>query len=170
MTWLYEDQIVVLLVGGIVLVVLAAIGSQVSRVMMVLGALVGLAIAGGLALVEHQVVTDVEKVEAVLYGAAAAVEANDLAALEKYVDPEAHVLPRARTRLSQWKIQQVKIGNLHIEVNPLTVPQSATATFLGRAEIADQSGASHLNYVGKIELQFRRTNENWLITGVHDLR
>jgi len=171
-TWLYEDPITILVVGAVLCAVLAVVFSQVSRLAMVAAVLVALLATGGMLLIERRVVTDMEKVENTLYGAAEALENEDLPRLITYIAPRSkHLVTRADLQVSRWDIREVKIANLKIEINRLTTPPSARAEFLGRAEVVNVfGGGDRFNYVGRIELTFRREKDRYFIDGYKELR
>ena len=167
MTTLIESPWPAIFFGIIALAILAVILVQTRRgvVLLAMIGVLALTLAGvGL---EWLVVTERERVEDTLYGAAAAIEANDLDRLMPYISPSAPYTPRrARTVMRQYKFTEARINNVQIEINELTSPPSAKAEMIGIFSVIDT--LNELPYTsGRIGLtiELRLENGRWLITG-----
>lgn len=117
-------------------------------------------------LIERFVATPKEQVAATLYGAARAIEHNDVDGLFEHISSTAWYTPeRARNVLQQYQVQQARIIQLEIEINELTSPPSATAKVVGLFTVEDVP--AHQVYSGRVLLtvQLRRENDRWRITG-----
>ena len=167
MNSLFEDPKLIIFVGVIAVAVLASILTRTARYKLVLSAMVGvllITIAG--VVLERVVVTEKEKVEATIDGAAAALEDNDVDRVLYYISESAD---RTRTR-AEWSLEQIevidtKIRNLEIIINELTSPPTAEARFDGviyyRLKVAS-TGREW--YPAQIFVELRRENGRWLIT------
>ena len=135
------------------------------------------AMAGVLVLVlalvglERLVVTDGERIEATLEGAAAALQANDSRRLlqgEEYFASSA-VKTRARVRqgLSRVEFTNVRITNLEIKINRYTSPHTAKAHIRGTVQFKDRRGeVPYQSYpLKELTVELRRGPDRWLITG-----
>lgn len=90
---------------------------------------------------EWLIVTEKERVEATLYGAAETVEANDLdRLLNEYIASHAVVTRQYARVLEEFDVSAAKISQLEIKVNDLTSPPSAEATFVASVHFEDPRG------------------------------
>jgi len=117
--------------------------------------------------VERLVVTERERVEAVMDGIVAALNANDLERLlNEYIAPDAHgTRGRAVWALNRVQIQRVNYHNLRVTINRLTSPITADAEFDGVVEYRDRLGEFPYSYYAArfvVELELR--NGRWLVT------
>jgi len=156
----------ILLVGVILEVIFGSILVRTGRGVW-LGPMIGVLLLtlGGVFL-ERWIETPKEQVAGVLYGAASAIEHNDVEGLFEYISPTARYTPqRARSVLQQYRFQQARITHLEIEINPLTSPPTATAHLVGWINIEDTQGQPF--YAGRItlEVQLRWEKDRWRITG-----
>jgi len=125
-------------------------------------------------IVERFVVTPREAVEDVLDAAVVAVNRNDLDGLLACIAPSAKE-PRDFSRwvLERVEVQEGRIREVEIKVNPLTSPPSADAKFLAigrgndrKGEFPAQSFAQH------VKVKLRLEGGRWLVVGYEllDLR
>lgn len=117
-------------------------------------------------LIERWIETPQEQVAGALYGAASALEQNDVDRLFEYISPSARYTPqRARSVLQQYRFQQARITHLEIEINQLTSPPTAVAHLVGWISIEDTQGQPF--YAGRVtlEVQLRWEKDRWRITG-----
>ncbi len=151
------------------------IGEAVLAVMLLRsgrGVLLG-AMAGVLALslagvgVERLVVTDNKLIAAVIYDAAAALEANDLPRVLAHVaTDDVYTREQARLVLSEVEITALKVRALDIKINRLTSPPSAKDTFNIIASGRDRRGEmGQGTRPGKLVVDLRRDPGGWIITG-----
>ena len=175
MSTLLEDPMPIIFLGIVVETLLAAALLNTRRgviLLAMLGVLV-LVLAGvGL---ESLVVTEVERVEAALDGAADALEANDLARVLEHVASSAdQTRGRAEQVLGMIEFNDVKIHNLRITVNRLTSPPTAEAEFNGIFAFRDLTGQfARRGYAARFTIGLRLEGDRWLITNHiehHDLR
>lgn len=141
MTPLVESPWPAIFFGIIALAILAVILVRTGRGIVVLAMIGVLALTLGGVLLERLVVTERERVEETLFGAAAAIEANDLDRLMEYISPRASFSPRrARDVLRQYKFTEARINDVQIEINRLTSPPSAEAKMIGAFSVVDTHG------------------------------
>jgi len=175
MTWLVENPWPAVIVGLAVQAGLAVLLVRSGRVVVLAAMAAAAALTAALVLLELGVVTEREKIEEALFGAAAAVESNDLPALLAHVSPSAGELrAMAEATLAEVRMTEARItGDLEISVNELTLPVSARATFIGRASgDVRRGGAVHSSLVSRFDVKLAREGDRWLIQQVErrDLR
>lgn len=165
MDWLFESLWTILIVGIVVEIVLGLVLLNTGRGA-VLVAMVAVALLVGVAaVVERMVVTDREAVTNALYGAAVALEANDLDELFTYVGPEAQSLRgRATEVLPRIRIKEAKIGGLQVTVNRVNNPPTARTELVGRFIVEDiAQQIPYENYVQRFAIHWRRDGDRWLM-------
>jgi hypothetical protein len=165
MDWLFESPWAIIIVGVAVEIVLGLIFMNTGRGAVLIAMLaVGVSVALGV-LVERVVVTEREEIEVALYGAAAALEANDLEALFTFVGSEAQSLrSRASEVVPRFRILEAKIAGLKITVNHVTNPPTARTELVGRFEVEDASQRiPYENYIQRFAIRWRRDGDRWLM-------
>ena len=112
------------------------------------------------------IVTEQEKVTAALEGAAVALEANDLNAVQSYLDPSAAAtFARAKWALNRLEITGAKIHNLEITIDDKAAPPTAKAHFDGVISYHDRRGeVPYERYASALTVELRKTGDRWLIT------
>ena len=164
---LLEDPTPVIFFGILVEAVLGVILLRTGRGVL-LGAMAGvlLLVLAGVGL-EWLVVTEPERVEATIEGAAAALAANDEQGVKKHIDPSA-----TKTRnLVSWGFRQVaftdaKVTDLKITVNKLTSPPTAEAHLTGIVWFQGrQADITRNSYPLDPVIKLRLGPQGWLITG-----
>jgi ketosteroid isomerase-like protein len=136
-----------------------------------LGAMAAVGVAVGIGLlVERLVVTDRKLVARTIDGAAAALEANDLARLLELIAPDAAQTRDAATlALQEGEFRRVRLYQLEITVVRTTSPPTAKATFNVIATGKDRRGEfGELTRPLRMTVRLRRESGRWLITG-HEL-
>jgi hypothetical protein len=170
-TWFTEDPTPIFILGGIALAVLFVFLMKTGRGL-VLVAMAGVAAIMGLAvLIDALVVTDRERVEEVIYHAAAAAERNDLDGVAAFVSPSA---PQIKTEIRRWigqlAIESVSIGGLDVTIDRTTSPQTATAKFWYVGQGKWRRGDTvHDRIPGKLKVNFRKEGDRWLVTDYEQL-
>ena len=166
MTTLLEDPTYLIAFGIVAEVILGVILANTGRgvVLVAMAGVLALVLAG--VALEWLVVTEVERVEAVIDGTAAALEDNDRRVL-RYIAPS----DEYSRRLVLWALREVefteiKIRSLDIKINQLSSPPTATANFIGVFSGRDRTGDfGHSTRPVGVILQFRLQSGRWLITG-----
>jgi hypothetical protein len=113
------------------------------------------------------VLTDRERVENVIYQAAAGAERNDLDAVAAFVSPSApQIKAEIRRWIGQMNIESVSIGSLEVTVDRTTGSPTATAKFwyIGQGKWR-RGDTVHDRIPGKLKVDFRKEGEHWLVTG-----
>ena len=166
MTTLLEDPVPIIFFGIIVMAVLAAVAVTTRRGVVLLAMLGVLLVVAGGVLLERLVVTEVERVEASLDAAAAALAANDLNGALQYVAPSAgQTRSRASQVLRLVQFTEVKVNNLKITINDLTSPPTAEAKFTGVFHFKDRTGQLFReSYAAGLTVELRLEGDRWLIT------
>jgi hypothetical protein len=171
MTWFIEDPWPLLFVGLALQAILLVAFFQTGRVVILPGMLLLLLVSAALYIVEQTIVTEQEEIENALYGVADALVRNDEEAVMRYLAPNsAEIRSRARWALQTFEVTKVKIGSdLKIAVNPLASPRSATATFTGRIDLADDSSERlHTNFVARFTIVLVRQDDRWLLASYEE--
>jgi hypothetical protein len=171
-TWFTEDPTPIFILGGITLAVLFVYLMKTGRGL-VLVAMAAVAAFMGLAvLVDAIVVTDRERVENVIYEAAAAAEQHNLDEVTALVSASA---PQIKADIRHWLrdqliIESVTIGNLDVSVDRTTSPPTATAKFwyIGQGKWR-RGDTVHDRVPGKLKVDFRKEGERWLVTAYEPL-
>ncbi|MGA2034405.1 MAG: hypothetical protein ABSG68_19340 [Thermoguttaceae bacterium] len=133
--------------------------------------MLGAAVVVGIGLlVERLVVTDRKRVAATIDGVAAALEANNVEAVLRYVSNSSPQLrEEAQLRLSQVQLVHVQVRNLEVLINRLTSPPTAKATFnvfvTGRYRQGEFSEFGQQSRPGKLSVELDLEGDRWLITG-----
>ena len=165
MDWLFEGLWTILIVGVAIEIVLGLILLNTGRAAILFAMIAVAALVGMAAVVERVVVTDREAVTNALYGAAYALEANDLDELFTYVGPEAQSLRgRASDVLPRIRIEEANIGGLEVSVNRVNNPPTARTQFVGRITVEDRAQqVPYENYVQRFVIRWRRDGDRWLM-------
>ena len=163
MSWLVEDPTLVVIVAAVFaagfLVAFLKTGRGLYLVWLGGVALIALV----LVLIERYVVTDRELIEETLLGAAAALEANDVAATLEYLSPTAEPLrSEVRRRMPSLKIEEARIADLRIEFSPLELPPKAIATFLGVLRF-QASDVPYDRFLRRVTVKLVKDGERWLV-------
>jgi len=173
-TWFTEDPTPIFILGGITLAALFVYLMKTGRGL-VLVAMAAVAAFMGLAvLVDALVVTDRERVENVIYEAAAAAEHNDLNAVTAFVSSS---VPQITADIRHWigpngqlAIESVTIGGLDVSVDHTTSPPTAAAKFWYVGQGQWRSGVTVYERIpGKLKVDFRLENNQWRVIGYEHL-
>jgi hypothetical protein len=166
MTTLVENPLPIIFLGIAVEAMLAIAflnTRQTGFAWAMLGVLIVVLAGVGLELL---VVTDVERVEDTLYGAAEALEANDLQRVNQYILPSAN---RTRTRaelgLEAVELTSVKISSLKVKVDRSIDPPMAEAQFTGAARFEPRRREIvYKNWAARFTVVLQLEGDRWLIT------
>jgi hypothetical protein len=163
MSWLFEDSTVVLLATGIIAIgfLVAFLKTGRGLYLLWLGG-IGL-VALALVLVERYVVTDRERIEDTLYGAAEALEANAVEEVLEYLSPAAEPLrAEVRSRMQSLKVEEANVADLRIELSPLELPPKAIARFLGLLRFAPGE-APYDRLLRRVTVKLVKEGDRWLV-------
>jgi hypothetical protein len=161
MNWLVENPWPVVIVGaGIELALLVAL-YMTGRLRTVVWMLVVAAITGGYWLLEQQIVTEREQIEANLYEIAAAFENRDVATVEKHISKSAPVTLTEAQQAARLPFAEVRINSgLKIDVRDDFDPPEAEAS--GTVTVTMTSGFTKPMPV-QITVYLRKVDGKWLI-------
>ena len=127
----------------------------------------GVALFMGLTvLIDKLVVTDRERIESVIYAAAAAAEQNKLDAVVEFISPS---VPAVRHEAEHWirqaKLDDVTITNMRIVLDRSTNPPTALAVFrvIAQGQLRDRSAVYPGTYFGLITAHFRLEAGKWML-------
>lgn len=165
-TWFTENPTPILVTGGMVLMLLAVFFLKSGRLVLLWPAGAVLAFMGITVLVDKLVVTDRERVQNVIYDAAAAAEKNHLNEVIDYISPSAtKVREEAQRWIGQAKLESVTIAQLEVTVDKSKQPFTATAHFWVQAQgEAHTAAAIYRNYIGRLVVEFKKEGDRWLVT------
>lgn len=142
MTWLFENPVPIIIMGGLTLAIIAGGWFQTQRKELVIAFLAALVVFGGLLVLERSVVTDGEQVEALIAQIAREAEANDAEALATHFHSSAaKYRDQLTTEMAVFQVQRISIkSNLKVAVDPQVRPKRAVATFNVTATISEKTG------------------------------
>ena len=168
MMWIVENPLPILLLGIAAEAVLVVVLFQSGRGAILL-AMAAVAVAtAALLLVEWLVVTDTERIETVLYRAAAALRDNDVNGVFECLAPAAVSLRLSvAARLANLKVVEARITSRpNIRINRLTNPPAATGTFFGRVRVEGGFGGVVAGpFIGRVTVELEKRDDQWAITG-----
>jgi len=131
MTWLFEQPLIIVILGVALIFVLGAIWSATGRkeLLYAIGATFLLLIAG--LIIERQTITDHEAIRATLYRIAQDVKSNDRRAVMSHIHSTAPELKKkAEAELPNYKFDDCRVTKIHlIDVDNRQEPRSAIAEF-----------------------------------------
>jgi hypothetical protein len=168
MTWIVEDPLSILLLGVAAEAVLVVVLFQSGRGAILLAMAAVAVVTAALLLVEWLVVTDTERIETVLYRAAAALRDNDVDGVIECLAPEAASLRLSvAARLANLEVVEARITSRpNIRINRLTNPPAATGTFFGRVRVEGGFGGVAAGpFIGRITVELEKTDDQWAIAG-----
>lgn len=166
MTWLLENPMSVLVLGGITGLVFGAIWLQTGRkielyiMLAIMIGVVGVLVAGNVWKSERQ------QVKTTLYQVARDVERNDVAAVLEHLHPRmSEVRQRAEMEMPMYKFEEVKIKrNLEIDIFPDESPPRAVTSFNVVVVASDRSGLINGKHVPRfVDVTFLKVGDRWLI-------
>ena len=166
MSWFVEDSTPVLVWGAILEAILIFALVKSGRLWL-LYAMAGLAlVVGGIVWHEKHTITDAKQIRSTLNEAAAAMERNDLPAVLQFVSPTAaDVRQQANLIASGFKIDDIHLADLKIQVNRFNNPPSATVDFFVRVGGAARAGDFPLTAVlPRAQVMLRLENGRWLVS------
>lgn len=168
MTALAEDPTAILVLGIIAEAVLAAmlVSSRRGVLLWPMGGVLALVVLG--VVLERLIVTERERVEAALHGAAAAMEANDRQRTASFIARSASEwLRRALYYMDRVKFHQIRLRGVEITINELTSPPTAEATFFGTAHYEDRQGEyPYGTYQSRFRVTLIREGGDWKVKDV----
>ena len=118
--WIFEQPLYIVIFAAIGGAVLGGALLQTGKHLFLYLLVAWIALAGIALGCEYAVVTENEKIEAVIYDVAAALEANDVDAVKSYISDDApEVQNVAQRQMAYVEIQNVKLKN-NLEINIVT--------------------------------------------------
>ena len=131
MTWILENSVPAIIIGGLTAAMLGGGWLQTGRKWLLYLMIAAIVLTFGAVILERVVVTDREQVTATLHEIAAAFERNDIdAALQYTYSGAPEVRSQATGELGRYEFTAVDIKrNLEIEVFPKANPPRAVAEF-----------------------------------------
>lgn len=168
MMWIVENPLPILLLGIAAEAVLVVVLFQSGRGAILLAMAAVAVVTAALLLVEWLVVTDTERIETVLYRAAAALRDNDVDGVLECLAPAAVDLRRSvAARLAHLEVAEARITSRpNIRLNRLTNPPAATGTFFGRVRVSGGfDGVVAGPFIGRVTVELERRDDQWAIVG-----
>jgi low affinity Fe/Cu permease len=131
MSWLFENELLIVFVGVAVILALGAAWSASGRKELLYAAAAAFVLLIGALIVERMVVTDAEAIRATLAEIARDVKNNDPVTLKKHIHPTATALrQKADAELPRYKFTECRVTKIHlIDVDNLAEPRSAVVEF-----------------------------------------
>ena len=169
MSWLTEDPTLVLVIGALALSALIVALLKTGRAVLVLAILGVVLVVGACVLLEFLVVTERERVEATVYGVAAAMQDNDTNRVLSYISTRAgNVREQAQWVLRMFEVEEAKITDgPFIVINELTSPPSATVELMAVARGKLRTGSlGHKQFPSRFVVTLGLENDQWRIEHV----
>jgi hypothetical protein len=166
MMWIVENPLPILLLGIAAEAVLVVVLFQSGRGAILLAMAAVAVVTAALLLVEWLVVTDTERIETVLYRAAAALRDNDVDGVIECLAPAAVKLRRSvAARLANLEVVEARITSRpNIRINRLTNPPAATGTFFGRVRVEGGFGGVVAGpFIGRVTVELEKRDDQWAI-------
>jgi hypothetical protein len=163
-TMFLESPMPILLIGAVAIAVLGVMLIVTRRGVLLYAIAGALAVVAIGVVVERLVVTERERVEMAIDGAAAALEDNDAPAVQTFVaaKTDSDILRRLDYYLKLVEFEKITIRNLEIEVNHWTNPPTAEARFDGTARFTEKTGTFGGGvYPGTFRARLIREKDGW---------
>jgi hypothetical protein len=167
MSWLYEQQLVIVALGVTLILALGAAWSASGRkeLLYAIGAAFILLVAG--LIVEKVVVTDREAIRATVLQIARDVQNNDRRAVLAHVHSGAQQLRRqAEAELPKYEFKELRITRINlIDVDKQAEPRSAIVEFNVIGSASERGGVVALDHVAQwVKLQMLREKDGrWTV-------
>lgn len=165
MTWLVEQPLKILLLGGLTAVTLAYAWAHL-RYRWLLHACLGVAaLTIGLLLLERLVETEPERIRATLRQIARDVERNDLETILSHVYSGApQTLAQARSEFPRYEFERVSIKpNIEITLDPTAQPPAARVTFNVRVDVVELSSGIRYTPARFVVVTMRKEGGQWKV-------
>lgn len=165
MNYLAENALAIW-IGGAVLLTMAGIVYLQLRTRGALLAMLAVVLAtGALLVVEHLVETPREAVERTLFELAAAIEANDLPGVLRYIAPNARdVRSDAEALMPLVIVNKARVlGTPEIVVDESAQPLSATAKCQGFIDVTVKQNGAKGPYMDRVVIHFVADGQRWRI-------
>ncbi|QDU74974.1 hypothetical protein Pan97_19940 [Bremerella volcania] len=122
--WIFEQSLPIIIMAVIGGAILAGTMLQTGKQLFLYLLIGWIAICALLLALEYSIVTDGERIEAVIYRIAEALEANDAEGVKSYISSDAPQLKaEAERQMAYVQIESVKLKrNLEVTINPGSTP------------------------------------------------
>lgn len=167
MTALFENPLIAVALGTVAITAALVVFSARRSSGALAGLIAAVLLTALLITVERLVVTEREEIEASLVSVMAAVEANDLAGVLSWIDPNAgQVIRDAQEAMPLVEIDRARAGGtLRIEFDDATAEPSARSEFQGVVSGTVRQGGMRIGYFDRVVVDWARRGDRWLITG-----
>jgi len=175
MTWLFEQPLIIVFIGVVVVAILFACMQQTGRKGFFYAMIGAALLVVGLVALERLIVTDREQVKQTLHGLADAIEADDLARVQAGISPQSmKIRADAQHYMRLLEIKEVNIKrDLAIAVSADQNPPMAKAEFHATFVGGDKLGRIENQRVPRFfVVTFRKEQGRWLVRKyeMHDPR
>lgn len=165
MNYLAENALPIWVGGAVLLTLAVVVYSQLRNTASLIAILVVLLLTATLLVVEHLIITPREAVERTLYDLAAAIEADDLPGVLRFIAPQsAEVRSDAETLMPLVDVEKARIlGTPEITVNETGQPATATVNCQGLVDVTVKQNGMKTPYTDHVQIHFVESNSAWLI-------
>lgn len=163
----YESYIPLVSAGAILLFFLTAFWYVSSNVRFLYAVPIPLLVIIGGMVLDGAIETDREAVWRTFNAVRAALVAQDIPAVEKYLTPEAKAtLDRVEWAIKAIEIRSIGIYDLKLEFNNFTAPPTARAAFQGVVKYKTNNEKLNFGevYIANFIVELEKEDEDWLIT------
>jgi hypothetical protein len=167
-----EDPMPIIIIGIVAEALLGLALWSTGRIIFVwiMAGVLGLVVLG--VFMERLIVTDRERIAAVLEGVRAGAQANSESRVLDHVAPAAAELRgHIRREFDLWEIVEVKIKSQEIQVDGQAHPPTAQADVSLLVEFRERHGGAQTQRLPvDAQVDFQWINDRWLITGVPEFK
>ena len=165
MSYLAENALPIWVGGAVLLTLAAVVYFQARTTASLVAMLVVVLLTAALVVAEHFLVTPREAVERTLYELAAAIEADDLAGVLRFIAPQAaEVRGDAETLMPLVDVEKARIiGTPEIAVDESAQPTTATVNCRGLVDVTVKQSGMKGPYMDRVQIHFVESGDAWLI-------
>jgi hypothetical protein len=165
MSYLAENALPIWMGGAVLLTLAVVIYLQLRTTAALIAILLVVLATVALLVAEHLIVTPREAVEETLYRLAAAIEADDLAGVLRFIEPTAtEIRSDAETLMPLVDVERARIiGTPEVTVDESAQPATATVNCQALVDVTVKQNGMKGPYMDRVQIHFVRSNDDWLI-------
>jgi len=163
--YLAENALVIWVGGAVLLTLAVVVYFQLRTTASLVAILIVVLLTAALLVAEHLIDTPREAVERTLYELAAAIEADDLAGVLRFIAPTAtEVRGDVETLMPLVDVEKARVlGTPEIMVDESAQPATATVNCQGLVDVTVKQSGMKGPYMDRVQIQFVLSEHDWLI-------